>query len=70
MSAPGRLLPIAEMMSLISDGPLVGDSGHRNFDVKPRAYEFANGCLRPLADIGTLICDPTLTPAGLPGEPP
>ncbi len=34
--------------------PLLGESGHRNFDAKPRAYEFANGCLRPKAEIREL----------------
>ncbi len=51
MSAMGRLRPVA---ILTSDRLLLGESGHRNFDAKPRAYEFANGCLRPQAEVREL----------------
>ncbi len=50
----GRYLPIAETISRTVEGRLIGESGHRNFDAKPRAYEFANGCLRPKADVQTI----------------
>ncbi len=43
MSAMGRFLPFN---ILSDDWPLLGESGHRNFDAKPRAYEFANDCFR------------------------
>ena len=45
MAASGRLLPIAETISRTVEGRLIGESGHRNFDAKPRAYEFASGGL-------------------------
>ncbi len=44
MSAQGRFLPVT---ILSPDRRVIGESGHRNFDAKSRAYEFANGYLRP-----------------------
>ncbi len=37
--------------SLSGDRPLIGESGHRNFDAKSRVYEFVSGCLGSTADI-------------------
>ena len=47
LPALSRFLPVA---ILSPDRPLVGESGHRNFDAKPRAYEFASGCLGSFPD--------------------
>ncbi len=44
MSAIGRLLPFTNATFWFGERPLVGESGHRNFDAKPRTYEFASGC--------------------------
>jgi len=48
MSALGRFLPFAIVSC---DRSLLGESGHRNFDAKPRAYEFASGCLGSFPNI-------------------
>ena len=42
----------------ITDWLVIGQSGHRNFDAKPRAYEFANGCLRPEAAVRATLLIP------------
>ncbi len=42
-SASGRLLPFTNATFWFGERPLLGESGHRNFDAKPRAYEFASG---------------------------
>ncbi len=42
MSAMGRFLP-ATILS--PDRLLLGESGHRNFDAKPRVYDFVSDCL-------------------------
>ena len=45
----GSFLPVAILSS--PDRLVIGESGHRNFDEKPRAYEFASGCLGSFPDI-------------------
>jgi len=47
-SVTGRLPSIA---ILARDRPLLGESGHRNFDAKPRTYKFASGCLGSKAGV-------------------
>ncbi len=51
MSAIGRLLPVTIGIPSTLDRLLLGESGHRNFDAKPHAYEFASGCLGSFPDI-------------------
>ncbi len=46
----GRFLPFNV---LSDDWPLLGGSGHRNFDAKPRVYEFVSGCFGSEADVQT-----------------
>jgi len=50
MAAHGRLLPVTIRIPSTLDRLLIGESGHRNFDAKPRAYEFASGCLGSFPD--------------------
>ncbi len=57
MSADGRLLPFTNATFRFGERPLVGGSGHRNFDAKPRVYEFVSGCLGSFPAIG----NPTLS---------
>ena len=54
MSAPDRLLPVTIGIPLTLDRLLLGESGHKDFDAKPRAYEFASGCLGSFPAIGNL----------------
>jgi hypothetical protein len=43
---------VGELLATLSpDRLVIGESGHRNFDAKPRAYEFASGCLGSEADV-------------------
>ncbi len=48
MSALRRFLPVA---ILLPDRLVLGESGHRNFDAKPRAYKFVSGCLGSKAGV-------------------
>ncbi len=51
MAGDGRTRPVTKFRLARSELPLIGESGHRNFDAKPCVYEFANGCLRPKAEV-------------------
>ncbi len=51
MAGVGRTRPVTKFRLARSELPLIGESGHRNFDEKPRAYEFASGCL------GSRLCE-------------
>jgi len=51
---------VSETLNLAEGAALLGlhkktlaarESGHRNFDAKPRAYEFVSGCLGSFPDI-------------------